>query len=157
MVDLFDEWRRTIGCVTLVVAIAFMGLWARSFAVQNSISIPVAPNTSCGVVSGVGSIGVAWITDLSVPGSNIIDWQNNKLSSDDINDYDAAEEMGVQYCWVCSGIGLAESSEMSKTVVIIPYWSLVLPLTAISLLLLLSKPRKSTEKKIDEPIPIEGA
>ena len=38
----------------------------------------------------------------------------------------------------------------------IPYWSIVLPLTLISLWLLLSKPRSSTPMKITAPISIEG-
>ena len=36
---------------------------------------------------------------------------------------------------------------------VVPYWSLTIPLTFISLWLLLSKPRRSTPKKLDEPVP----
>ena len=38
----------------------------------------------------------------------------------------------------------------------IPYWSIVLPLTLISVFLLLSKPRKSNQMKIADPVPSEG-
>ena len=34
----------------------------------------------------------------------------------------------------------------------IPYWSIVIPMTALSAFLLLSKPRKSTPKETTEPI-----
>ncbi len=39
---------------------------------------------------------------------------------------------------------------------IVPYWSIVIPLTLLSAYLLLSKPHKSTPKKITEPIANEG-
>ncbi len=38
----------------------------------------------------------------------------------------------------------------------VPYWSVVIPLTLISLWLLLFKPRQSNSDKITEPIPNEG-
>ena len=40
---------------------------------------------------------------------------------------------------------------------IIPYWSIIFPLTLLSAILLLSNPRKSTQKKISEPVADEGA
>ena len=39
----------------------------------------------------------------------------------------------------------------------IPYWSIVIPLTAISACLLLTKSRKSNQTKFTEPVPNEGA
>ena len=44
-----------------------------------------------------------------------------------------------------------------KLIVVVPYWSIIIPLTALSAFLLLTKPRKSTPKKITEPNPAEGA
>ena len=38
----------------------------------------------------------------------------------------------------------------------VPHWAITIPLTLISLWLLLIKPKKSTPKKITEPITVEG-
>ena len=40
--------------------------------------------------------------------------------------------------------------------VLIPDWSITIPLTLISFWLLTTKPRKSNQKKITEPISVEG-
>jgi hypothetical protein len=40
---------------------------------------------------------------------------------------------------------------------IVPFWSIVLPLTALSAFLLIPKPKQSTKKKIIEPNVNEGA
>ena len=42
------------------------------------------------------------------------------------------------------------------SIVDIPFWPIVAPLTLISAFLLLTKPRKSNEKKIPEPNPQDG-
>jgi len=49
-----------------------------------------------------------------------------------------------------------EKSISTASVTVVPYWSITIPMTLISALLLLTKPRKSTPMKISEPIPIEG-
>lgn len=46
---------------------------------------------------------------------------------------------------------------MFHMVIALPYWSITIPMTLISVFLLITKPRKSTPKKTDEPIPNEGA
>ena len=47
--------------------------------------------------------------------------------------------------------------ECPKRFAVVPYWSIVVPLTFLSAFLLLTKPRKSSPMKITEPIPAEGA
>ena len=54
-------------------------------------------------------------------------------------------------------IPIVEPGTLSERIMwIIPYWTIVIPLTALSAYLLLSKPRKSNQKKIVEPISDEG-
>ena len=67
-----------------------------------------------------------------------------------------------QWSWRWYGLGYghestdAQTNEVRSDFVVTPYWFFITPLTLISAFLLLTKPRKSTQKKITEPIRIEG-
>jgi hypothetical protein len=54
------------------------------------------------------------------------------------------------------GHGTARGHLRTK-ILLVPYWSFVIPLTLFSSFLLLSKPLKSTSEKITEPVNTEGA
>ena len=71
----------------------------------------------------------------------------------------------AEWRWQFLGFGFGKSVDgttqvanqsvqiVPSTIAVIPYWSIVVPLTLISLWLLLTKPRKSNQLKIAEPVP----
>jgi hypothetical protein len=52
----FHGWRRKAGCALLVMACAFMGMWLRSFVVQDDIWIVAEDGTRYGLTSWEGGI-----------------------------------------------------------------------------------------------------
>ena len=74
-------------------------------------------------------------------------------------------ELDVKWHWQLGGFGSCElpiesfregAAVFRNNLLVIPYWLIVLPLTLISACLLVSKPRPSTQKKIDAPTANEG-
>lgn len=69
-----------------------------------------------------------------------------------------------EWRWNCCGFDFGRASDPSNRTLggvqvslwVIPYWSIVIPLTLFSVYLLLSKPRQSTPKKLIEPVTNEG-
>src|SRR5262245_3802284 len=45
MREFFKGWRRKVGCVTLVMALASLGLWTRSFQSDDAITISIVSRT----------------------------------------------------------------------------------------------------------------
>ena len=66
----------------------------------------------------------------------------------------------VKWHWKAGGFEfknrLVPKIGFSSTIWQVPYWSIVIPLTAITAFLLISKPRRSNQKKTDDPIRDEG-
>jgi len=163
----FRPWRRKVGIVTVVVACLFMGGWLRSDVIRDKIAFcpsyfwPQLPWYG-EIVSLQGSLGwhrYEMDSDCGGIGTNSL----VKLTSFNAKNYFACspkiEDTLVWHSrWAGFGYGAGKTHlrGMSAQVWTIPYWSIVTPLTLISLWLLLSKPRISTQKKIPEPIPTDG-
>ena len=134
MLTFFHGWRRKTGCVTLVLACAFAGGWIRSLVVADLIGF-----NSNYLISAGGLFGSIHVDETT---HNGLFWEINPnlfgLHSD------------PYFFWSWSGFVLALSQ--NKLVWTIPYWSIVIPLTALSAVLLLTKPRQSTPKKTPETI-----
>jgi hypothetical protein len=81
---------------------------------------------------------------LVIPGS----WFEDETVGLDFTISAGATGFSVNWQGFSSTFGLSSEFEW-----LIPYWSVTIPLTLISLWLLLSKPRKSNQREITEPTP----
>jgi len=163
----FKPWRRKIGVVTLVMAVVLAIGWIRS--------ISLADYGGCG-----GEVVPGEFHDIIVTGSvrqtlffHIIDrrkfpplsemkfyWTSEKISdtSPHVGNMSDFANPG-QKVWGLFGFAFGSplgSDELHFSEVELPYWMVTILLSLLSAFLLLSKPRKSNQKKITEPIPSEG-
>ena len=169
MGDFFKGWRRKVGLLTLLMACVFMGGWVRSQDRFDALDI-CGETFRYGINSVDGRIRLlkttplegqqlfAWTSiDASTTGGWGLDDNGYRKPYDPMNDYNAEWRMD----W--AGFHIGGYSTLRNAILfrvescMFPYWSLVIPLTLISLWLFLSKPRQSTSMKITQPIPEKGA
>ena len=150
--DFFHGWRRKIGIVTLVIACVFMVGWVRSHSVQDVLSIHSGRHTSESV-SSVKCV-LVWqqcqIDDAEYM-TALPEWTTYPFHSE-TKWYD---ETGMVWRWQLCGFGFGElPSDLVEGVqaryFFIPYWSVTVPLTLVSVWLLLSRPRKSNLNHFEE-------
>ena len=125
MREVFKGWRRKVGVVTLVMALILMAAWLRSFAIRDTLRIPTQESSHY-FRSVTGSLqwrrfdstanGIAWRSYTPAERESAPRWEK----------WDWSDWMFEDYAWI------------------IPYWSIVIPLTLLSAYLLLWKPRKRT-------------
>jgi hypothetical protein len=168
MGEIFKGWRRTTGVLTLLAACVFMGGWVRSGWIADGIWYPT--DTSSYFVDSLHGVIRLYIAtpDKSTPvfrGRRFTFSSENARSAPfaKFNDkgepmpFDPWEKLDVirRLDWLGINIGTANFKESNSKVemCVIHYWSIVIPMTLMSLWFLLSRPRKSTQKKIAAPIP----
>jgi len=186
MGDFFRGWRRKVGVVTLMVALAFMTAWFRSIGVQEmfylaksdyNIARIVSTNASLVwerfqpevpmfVVSGDSCISVAFENSrdcvLSSPFNYTLDTTAEPTLAGPPWERPAFPPHPVVWSWQWYGFGqggchhTGYSGNARLALLRIPYWAIVLTFTLLSAFLLLSKPRSSIQKKITEPVPSNG-
>ena len=161
-------WRRKIGVVTLFMACVIVGAWVRSLIRHDLVMIPYGNDTFC-VESACGVIEFARLTtrdNKSKPKwfSNEITptlwrWLDNDGIPRAVDHLGELSENEIDWRWDWAGFhfGAGHSINDGEEDYMLPYWSIVVPLTLVSFCLLLSKPGKTTEKKIPEPTASEGA
>jgi len=133
MGQFFKGWRRKAGAVTLVVACVFMAGWVRSLYVEDCFYITTSHRD-----------------DIVIFSDSQITWWGSSFNFDVKSSFKWTADTQMRFGgWVArfmsDGNGSHEGSEPQKW--ILPYWSIVFPLIAISLWLLLSNPRNSNQKK----------
>ena len=158
----FIGWRRQAGVVTLLMACVIMGSWVRSLVRHDLVMIPWGNDTFC-VESACGVIEFARLTTRdhkSKPmwSANEITpthwrWLNNDGIPRAVDHLGELSENEIDWRWDWAGFhfGAGHSINDREEDYMFPYWSIVVPLTLLSAYLLLSKPNKSTSKKITEP------
>ena len=160
MGEFFKGWRRKVGLVTLFMACLFMVGWVRSETIRDEISL--CPRQYCHLefASQQGKLALhEYDADPSGPGYDTnelpLSWSTCKLEVWLTCSPRLDETLVWQ--WQCLGFaygaGLTHLIGITAQVRTIPYWSIVIPLTAISAFLLLSKPRKPNPNKTTGPIP----
>ena len=156
MGQFFRGWRRKAGVVTLLMACVFMTGWVRSFGFHDEVSFNTTELTDS-LSSHLGCLywmRVRLHRSDNLPFLKRFHWQNARLQALQVW---KEEDAGLHWKWHFLGIGVRNLSrsngEPYYSFFVITYWSIVLPLTLLSAILLLSKPRKSTPSKITEPIP----
>ena len=141
MGDFFKDRRRKTGLVTLAVACVLTVGWMRSYVIQDALLIPAQDGFS-GIESHGGSL--TWFRWSASQPELSFEWisQDAEFESDPWDQVDIAwrfELAGFRF-----GAATAKDSPASRLVLwILPYWSLVLPLTLLSAWLILIKPRKA--------------
>ena len=145
--EFFKGWRRKAGLVTLGIAVAGMVVWMRSLAVND-----VVLWRANGIASGVSSVagGVSWTTYTS-PAHSSEDywWGSTAIETRPSHGWwQAKNECDTIWEWqslgFCFGAALHPFYGTPERAAywLVPYWSLVLPLTLLSAWLILVKPRK---------------
>jgi len=128
MGDFFRPWRRKAGCVLLVMALPLMALWVRSDILFDQIF--VRGNL---LLSNSGCIVWNW-QGWGGPDSHITHWYSDTASPFSEDWYIGAD--GVR----------------------LPYWSIIIPLTLLSAVLILWPQRKLSRcDRVVEAGPTEGA
>lgn len=160
MREFFRPWKRKLGVVTLLLACAITAVWIRSLGVSDSVFYPAnsrlppryndvsvqdssGNDMTVGIWSGHGCIAVEYALD-SVLSQTMIDF-GEPLYVHRLGFGHPSTSMFQQcegeWIWGACGFGKAESRDslMFTTVWVVPYWSIVLPLTAFTVWLLFSK------------------
>ena len=156
MGEFFNGWRRKAGLVTLAMACVLAGGWMRSYVIEDEFiwrsqtlayflksangRINYETNSNESVVKDVYSLAfpTGWRR-----------WPGVLYEPADPSDEpgDIFDDLVVESRWRWGGFdfGTAVSSffSMRLSIWIVPYWSLVLPLTLLSAWLILIKPRKA--------------
>ena len=158
MREFFRGWKPTVGLVTLVLALMFTGGWVRSQLIFDA-SIRNHGGYRYSIMSFDGMIDFKRISE--VEGWPSVIWDSGKVSqiqgfeldeNGTRRPFDPWESIEVNLKWDCgrfhfgSGMITWGTRKLKYEAYVIPYWSLVLPLTAISAFLLLSKRGHSNEK-----------
>jgi hypothetical protein len=149
MFEVFRGWKRKSGCATLVISCVFAVGWVRSLKTFEEASYPLTNKTEWYFFSGGGLLEFGRCIAQSPPyltGKSywiVAPHQYHQDMSEGLKD--------IKWYWRISNFGIGSSSRSNQLideVVVMPYWSVVIPMTAISAWLLLSKP----QTKIAPPI-----
>ena len=131
MGEFFGGRKRKVGVLTLALACLFAAGWVRSSFQSDCLNIHFNRHMHCHLMSFRQMLYAAcFFTELPRYESHFY-WGNGLEYTDQSPGFD-----GDRSLCLCA-----------------PYWSIVLPLTALSALLLLSKPRHSTKTETFEPFP----
>ena len=151
-------WRRKIGVCTLVLACVLTAGWVRSVGIVDQCTIPLLKHRK--VICGSHSQYILCATQYdSLPDETSypflqFDWASAPTAAA----IDLFTDSGaLMWNWGCLGIGIGVLSPhpvpiiQFSTLRAIPYRLITIPLTLISLWLLLAKPRTSTQKRTTDP------
>jgi hypothetical protein len=165
MGEFFKLWRRKIGVLTLVMALAFSGAWVRSLTVEDQFLVHGDRDTDH--VLSLATEGFAWfrVRSLFEPKGYRLKqgYRSFKPTTNFRKDFwvtfspqrffgeGDTLDFNIDIC----GFYIAQfhNSVHHMRIIIIPYWSVVWPLTLFSCWLLLSKPRSLKSKSPVEPVP----
>ena len=145
MGEVFHGWRRKTGCVTLLIALAFAAAWVRSLTMVERVNYYGSVNcyrwTSR---KGVFEFEIFEHNQV-VPHEILesISWQHRQVTpNDSLTNADLFEmPWGVYF--------RRQQEPFKQFLFIIRYGLIVVPLTIISVLLLLNKPRKRKPESTD--------
>jgi hypothetical protein len=147
MGNFFHGWRRKGGVLTLVVVLALVSGWVRSFRIQDTVRLFSYRPTEEIFLSSNGCL--MWMRDGSRnqwiiepgPENGIFEIWHAIDDTSEMEYYD----FYINYRWRFGGFAVGDPRDPGATsygIWMLPYWSLVLPLTMISAYLLIVKPRK---------------
>ena len=169
MRDVFKTWRREIGVVTLFMACAFAGGWIRSLATFDVINCPLGNKNAIAIASWKDAFAIRIGWDNDDP------WEELRWDERDDFGYNDPESTNYRFkqpipdgagCFVnwwllgCGGgIGVTPLNQRSycgMLFMIIPYWSIVIPLTLLSAYLLISRASQTAPKPPNDSALTDG-
>ena len=159
MREFFRGWRRKVGCVTLSLACMAMGAWIRSLVVKDEISVRKNVGITTHFISNRSRLGWKSVTiDDPLSTNFTINFYFAKPAKED--DFYRGHDVRWKWRWRCCGFEFGRFTpngpRWAEDIWIVPYWSIVTPLTLISAFLLLKKPKTSTQPQTALPIQGEG-
>lgn len=143
MKEFFHGWRRKAGLVTLVMALILAVAWMRSYFFNDEVLVPRGQSTYF-LDSAHARIGWGRTTP-SHPSART---ELHSFNMTKMNVLDSRESCDLQVCWRWAGFRFElgtlrhQASRIEIETWMVPYWSLVLPLTLLSAYLILWNPRK---------------
>lgn len=150
----FKPLRRKIGVLTLVLACVFTAGWVRSRCHEDLVLVPTGDVVR--VCTSLDSRFISGVARPKRPSSHPPFPVWRALPFCTLDRFIARGSLRTH--WLIGGFGVGEMEATPPFEVwIISYPPIVIPLTLISAWLLLRKPRKATQEKITEPVPVEGA
>lgn len=157
MLESFRGWKRKVGCVTLVLACVFAVGWVRSFGTQDTLTVRLNPSAHHKLISVSGRLLVMTLSIDGGPIAIVHHWtvrptEENRFSYEvwfpDSSGTITKDHLSMAFWSSGTDGGAFYDSTIAVKWYQFPYWSIVLPLTAISAWLLLSKPRAMTKPPI---------
>lgn len=144
--------------VTLVMACVLLGGWVRSSHLNDNLCVIVGQEdewASIGLISIGQQFGVVHIKPIhqALP-TKRFGWEEKSIAQGRAMWSFLIDGKSQWLGFGC--LNTVDRSTISKAV-LVPFWSIVIPLTVLSSFLLLSKTCKSTQNKINEPMATEGA
>lgn len=146
MLTFFHGWRRMLGAATLVLACVLMAGWVRSGLLEDRLYLNLTGKSINRFISSPS--GLAWEMmgyPFQILRPETIDQPGPRWNSRAINRFGPFYAVDVIRDWKWFGFryraGRTNAGDFPSLLVIIPYWSIVLPLTLLSCSLILSKPR----------------
>ena len=145
MSDFFCGWRRKAGCVTLALALTLMALWLRSIHTKDVVKLISLDEWQSTLLSLEGSLVLNTFQGATHPpmDQGLPRWLAFRIDGSEMNSPE------LIWIWRWFGFGLISHSPHS-TKWVIPYWSIVLPLTTLSGSLLMSKSRNPASVPAEE-------
>ena len=165
MGEYFQGWRRKIGCITLMLACVFAAAWVRSIGREEGVYFDSKGQTPLMICSRNHFLTIIFASHFTRPvvfAQLKLRWFDGDCSGETNEEYWTLANAGfanvvtkartVGGIMIGSAFDTSLSNPLKKWFVSFPYWLITIPLTLISIWLLLSKPCKSTtKKKISEP------
>lgn len=145
MLAFFHSWRRRIGCATLVMSLVFVTGWIRSLVVMDVLLVHSGTHTMEHCVSVDHSF--VWGRVRKANANSVIRYP--VFATNAPHSLDSFLELANLRCdWNWLGFAVGElnvptADRFNHTIWIIPYWSLVIPLTSLAAWLLLAKPPRT--------------
>ncbi|MDB5345772.1 MAG: hypothetical protein JWP89_4149 [Schlesneria sp.] len=141
MRNFFHGWRRKLGCVTLVMALALMVGWMRSRVVQDGLALNCSEDGFYSVASLDETLNLVRANyAYKAPGQPFIQWFSVPRPA---NSQNITEMPDMKWRWRATGFGVGDLAltEVDFTILTVPYWFPTGILTIFSAWLLLFKPR----------------
>jgi len=162
MGEFFSGWKRKVGVLTLVMACVLAMAWLTCLTNPNLINRQfdrMIPYSGGGVTLFTDGNRISLVKgELITTIDEVVTIDHSSHSTTfHASDQDASQDDDRSTVGVSQMTVPVRLVNLNLTsVIVIPFWSIVAPLILVSVLLLLTKPRKSTEKKIPEPNPQDG-
>ncbi|WP_010585968.1 hypothetical protein [Schlesneria paludicola] len=149
--EYFHGTSRKLGVVTLVLACALMAGWSRSISTLDVVTVPLGATTVVQWASTDRQL--LWVIDSSLAPGDAFSF--NLWDSDAVM---PLNEILKEYRWTWHfyGMGTAEAFTGQESIWVVPYMMVVIPLTLVSLILIVWNPRIPVVRSQQPPEPLSN-